>query len=563
MSRRQRRRAATADPIEAPDPSAGASASTAVEASAEAAPRRRSGRSRRGPAKSGARSRWMIRLTIAALALGVVAMGGSYLWLRSWLHSESFRRMLAGQADAALQVSSEFGPFRWNGTRMNTESFLAHSEGLIKGADAEDLEVEIGLGGWWHGVWRIEDARARRIELEIDATAADRMKNQPAPMQADAPPPPATAKQGKWYDSLIPHEVELKQLQIGSSSVKVITAAGPVSISNTSWKVTPDGAKGSYRAEGTEGKVKLPWKWAPPMHLGKGRIRYQGESVYLTGADFQVYESGRLDLDGEMSVKGEGYIFNGKLRDVFCREVLPESWKQRLSGQLSSDFTMEATQGGPKVSGSLELEDGVLTALPVLDALSAYADTTRFRRIALQEGKTDYEWQDGTLTLRKLVLSSEGLVRLEGGIRIDPEEHLDGRFRLGIVPGILARIPGAETQVFSPGKNGLLWTDLHITGTFDHPEEDLSGRLVEAAGLRMIEILPETGEKVLKFTQDVLDKDLESHLLKGGQLLENGKAVIDSGKAVIDGGKEVIDSATDVGKGLIDGIFGGDKKKDE
>ncbi len=556
MSRRQRRRAATADPIADPDPSAGGGGSATASAVAEpAAAPSSSRRRRRGPAKSSARSRWITRLTIAALALGVVAMGGSYLWLRSWLHSESFRRMLAGQADAALQVSSEFGPFQWNGTRMNTESFLAHSEGLIKDADAQDLEVEIGLGGWWHGVWRIEEARARRIELEIDATAADRMKNQPAPMQADAPPP-AAGKQGKWYDSLIPHEVELKQLQIGSSSVKVITAAGPVSISNTSWKVTPDGAKGSYRAEGNDGKVKLPWKWAPPMHLGKGRIRYQGESVYLTGADFQVYESGRLDLDGEMSVKGEGYVFNGKLRDVFCREVLPESWKQRLTGQVSSDFTVESTNDGPKVTGSLELEDGVLTALPVLDALSAYADTTRFRRIALQEGKTDYEWQDGMLTLRKLVLSSEGLVRLEGGIRMDKQENLDGRFRLGIMPGVLARIPGAETQVFSPGKNGLLWTDLHITGTFDHPEEDLSARLVEAAGLRMIEILPETGEKVLKFTQDVLDKDLESHLLKGPQILEGGKAVIDSGK-------EVIDSATDVGKGLIDGIFGGGDSKEK
>jgi hypothetical protein len=392
--------------------------------------------------------------------------------------------------------------------------------------------------------------------VEIDATAADRVKDQPAPMRSEGPPA-ETAKKGKWYDSLIPHEVDLKQLEIGDSSVKVITAAGPVAILNTSWKVTPDHAKGSYRAEGNAGKVKLPWKWAPPMHLGKARLRYQGESLYLTGADFQVYESGRLDLDGEMSVKGEGYIFNGKLRDVFCREILPEDWKQRLSGQVSSDFTVESTRDGPKVSGSLVLDDGVLTALPLLDALSAYADTTRFRRIALQEGKTDFEWQDGALVLRKLVLSSEGLVRLEGSLRMDKQERLDGRFRLGLVPGILARIPGAETQVFQPGERGLLWTDLHVTGTLDDPEEDLTGRLVEAAGLRMFEILPETGEKVLKFTKEVIDEDLQKHLLKGAGILQEGKTVIEEGKAVIDETKDVVD-------GVLD-IFGGggnDKKKE-
>lgn len=559
MSRRQKKRAAAAGTEAIAEADATSSVGAEAATASPVAGSSRRSRRRRSADKSGARTRWLVRGGVLAFGLGVVAMGGSYVWLRGWLHSESFRRMLAGQADTALQVSSEFGPFRWNGTRMNTDSFKADSKGLVQDIDAEDLQVEIGLGGWWEGVWRIVDARARRIEIVIDATAADRMKDQPAPMQAEAPPPD-TGKQGKWYDSLIPHEVDLRQLEIGNSSVKVITAAGPVGILNTSWKVVPDNAKGSYRAEGSDGRVKLPWDWAPPMNLGKARLRYQGDSVYLTDADFRVYKSGRLDLDGEMSVKGEGYVFNGKLRDVACSEILPESWRQRLSGQVTSDFTVESTVDGPKVSGSLDLEDGVVTALPVLDALSAYADTTRFRRISLQEGKTDYEWQNGELMLRKLVLSSEGLVRLEGSMRVDKQQRLDGRFRLGLVPGILSRIPGAETQVFRPGERGLLWTDLHITGTYDHPEEDLSGRLVEAAGMRMFEILPETGEKMLKFTKEVIDQDLEKHLMKGTQILESGKAAIDEGKAVIDSATDVVEG---VGKGVLD-IFGGsDKEKDK
>ncbi|WP_367874878.1 hypothetical protein [Luteolibacter sp. Populi] len=315
----------------------------------------------------------------------------------------------------------------------------------------------------------------------------------------------------------------------------------------------PDVAKGSYRAEGTDGTVKLPWAWAPRMNLGRARLRYQGDTLYLTSADFQVYESGSLELDGEMSVKGEGYIFNGNLRDVACAEILPESWRQRLSGQVKADFTVEGSKLSPKVSGNVVLADGVLTALPLLDSLSAYADTTRFRRIALQEGKTDFEWQDGALALRNLVFSSEGLVRLEGTLRVDARKNLDGRFRLGLVPGILARIPGAETEVFRRGERGLLWTDLHITGTVDHPEEDLSKRLVDAAGLRMFEILPETGEKVLKFTKEVIGQDLEAHLQKGGQILDQGKTVIEGAKGVVEGVGEVID------------IFGGSKKekKDE
>ncbi|MEK7949698.1 hypothetical protein [Luteolibacter soli] len=504
-------------------------------------------------AKGKTGNRWLIRGSVIAFCGAVVLLGGGYIGLRSWLHGESFRHMLATEAGKAIGVTCEFSPFRWSGTSMDTDSFTATGEGIVKSIDSEGLRVDVGLGGWWQGVWRIDEARARKIEVVVDATAADRVKKSPEVVV----PPEAKAK--KWYDSMVPHEVDVQMVDVGNSALKVITKSGPVSINGTSWKVTPDAAKGSYRAEGLDGTVKLPWKWAPPMALGKARLRYHNDSVSLSAADFRVYQSGRLDLNGEMSVKGDGYAFNGHLRDVLCSEVLPETWRQRVSGKVESEFTVENGPNGPIVKGSLNHTDGVLTALPLLDALAAYADTTRFRRLALNEGKVDYEWEDGALNLQKIIIGSEGLVRLEGSLKIGKQEQLDGHFRLGLVPGVLARIPGAETIVFSPGERGLLWTTLRITGTLDHPEEDLTERLIEAAGMRMIEIIPETGEKVLKFTKEVLNKDLQSHIKEGAS------GVIEQGREVIDQGREAIDDAKGVLK-EVDGIFDvlrGKEKKDE
>jgi len=480
-------------------------------------------------AAGGARSRWWLRGLAAAPVAGALLMGGGYLWLRSWLHGGDFRRMLAAEADQALAVTSEFGPFRWGGTRMDTSSFTAAGEGIVRSVDAEGLTVDVGLGGWWQGRWRIDEARARRIEVELDATAAERVVDAPA-AKADAAS--AAGKPGHWYDFLVPKEVALEQLEVGSSTLRVRTRGGTVGIAGTSWRVTPDGAKGSYRAEGADGTVRLPWKWAPPMALGRARLRYQGDTVFLTDADFRLYQSGRLDLSGEMSAAGEGYVFNGDLRDVMCAEVLPEDWRQRLSGKVAADFSVEKGERGPLVKGALELADGVLTAMPLLDSLSAYADTTRFRRLALEEGRTDFEWEDGALVLRDLRIASEGLVRLEGGLRVERDRRIDGRFRLGLVPGVLARIPGAETMVFTPGERGLLWTSLRVTGTLDDPEEDLTGRLVEAAGLRMFEVLPETGERVLKFTREVIGEDLQGHLEKGVGVIEGGREVIREAEGV-------------------------------
>jgi hypothetical protein len=498
-------------------------------------------------AKGKTGNRWLVRGAVIAFAGTVVLLGGGYVGLRSWLHGDSFRHMLATEAGKAIGVSCEFSPFRWSGTTMDTDSFTATGEGIVRSINSEGLRVDVGLGGWWQGVWRIDEARARKIAVEIDATAADRVKESP---EVVVPPPPPKGK--KWYDSLVPHEVEVRMVDVGSSSLKVITKSGPVSIAGTSWKVTPDVSKGSYRAEGDDGTVKLPWKWAPAMALGKARLRYHDDTISLSDADFRVYQSGRLKLNGEMSVKGDGYAFNGHLRDVMCAEILPEDWKQRIIGKVESEFTVEHGPNGPIVEGSLNHTDGVLTALPLLDALAAYADTTRFRRIALNEGKVDYEWEDGALKLQKIAIGSEGLVRLEGSLKMDKEKRLDGHLRLGLVPGTLARIPGAETIVFTPGERGLLWTPLRITGTLDDPKEDLTERLIEAAGMRMIEIIPETGEKVLKFTREVLDKDLQSHIKQGADdVIDQGRQVIDDAKGAI---KEV--------EGIFD-VLRGKEPKDE
>ena len=115
--------------------------------------------------------------------------------------------------------------------------------------------------------------------------------------------------------------------------------------------------------------------------------------------------------------------------------------------------------------------------------------------------------------------------------------------RLGLAPGTLANIPGAETDVFLPGEKGLLWTPLRITGTRDHLKEDLTDRLIAAAGMRMFDRIPETGEQVIKFTHSVLGEASPKTLEKGLKIIEKNSDTI----------REV--------SGLLDGILGGGRRE--
>jgi hypothetical protein len=326
--------------------------------------------------------------------------------------------------------------------------------------------------------------------------------------------------------------------------VKADLKQGPAALTGLKARLEKAGAKSSYRAELAGGTLRLPVSFLPDIRLDRARLRYQDQRLFLNSASASAWREGHLEASGEWDVRQNIYQIEGGLSGVKCAELLNETWAKRLTGNVATDFTLSNPANSLTASGHLTVRDGVLTALPILDALAAYADTRRFRTLALSEAHCDWRWQNEILSLTNLVIASEGLVRLEGDITIRGQE-LDGTFRLGLAPGTLASIPGAETDVFAPGERGLLWTPLRISGTLDDPEEDLTDRLVAAAGMRMFDVIPESGEKVIKFSRSVLGDNPTETLEKGRKIIE-----------------ENADLIKDVG-GVLDGILGGRREKKE
>jgi len=494
------------------------------------------------------------------MVLAVLVMGGGYLWLRSWLHSGEFREMLAAEAGKAMEVDADFGPFRWDGTQMATESFDARGDGLVRSIEARGLELDIGLGKARRGIVELREGRINQLAVAIDVAdgGADPgsapLAVEPAPCSDVAPVSGGEA----WYHRFLPDEVRLEGLEIGHSSLRVGLDAGELDFSGTRWSIEPEETRGAYRALARDGRIAFPWERVPEMDLLDARLVYRDGTIFLTEAQLGLYRRGRLRLVGEASLEGGPFSFDGELRDVGAHEILPEDWRQRIEGGVEGEFGISNRRGGVTVNGTTRLLNGVLTGLPVLDALGAYGGNPRFRRLALNEAEVDFSWEDGVLRLTRIALASEGLMQLTGTLTVDREERLDGRFRLGLTPGTLAIIPGAETKVFLPGERGLLWAPVRITGTLDDPREDLSNRLIAAAGMRMFEVVPETGERVLKYTDRVVS---EESIERGRRVLEGGDRVIEMGRGLLDGEGDLVDEAERLlreGGGVaeeVDGLF--------
>lgn len=481
-----------------------------------------------------------LKLTALGLALAGLVMVGGYVWVRQWLHGEDFRKLLSAEAGEALGAETEFAPLRWDGTVMSTDSCVAVGDGVVRKVDARGLELQVGLGALRRGVVELRNARLTRIGVTLDLRESARPEPRPREEKPVGPREPA------WYQRFLPQEVHLTELDVGESALRLLLESGEADFSGTRWAVEAGRVPGSYEIEAVGGRADLPWEFVPPLALRGARLRYQDLAVFLTAARFSLFERGELHLTGETSLKGGNYAFDAALSDVRAGELLEEDWKQRLEGVLESDFDVVDRGDGVVVSGELRLMDGSLTGLPVLDSLGAYGGDPRFRRLVLSEARTDFRWENGGLMVSDFVLASDGLLRIEGMLRIDAEDRLDGRFRIGLVPGTLSRIPGAETRVFLPGERGLLWAPVRVGGTVDDPQEDLTERLIEAAGLRMFELLPESGEWVMKYSGRVLEGDLKGAIKDGEDVVRQGRDLLKRGKGLLEGEGDISSEADEV-----------------
>jgi hypothetical protein len=484
---------------------------------------------------------------VVLLVLGIGGAAVGYGLIRSYLHSDAFRLLLSRQVSRAADVDGSFSPLRWEGMAARTGGFTAIGDGPVTMIRADDMRTEIGLDGLRDGYWLLRGSAARNVEITVDARRIADAPARPAIDDFTPPPAPKAPAKSRW----LPRELRFDEIDLQNLKATVLLDDGPLVVSGP--RVRARGADGA-RAIDLDvrgGTIRPPMDWLPEFRLDGLTARHRDGTVFLSEASLRMFENGTLQANGEIDLGGSGgFALQGDFGGIDAADVFSEDWSRRITGRIRGNYTVAKSPAGLRANGFLEMREGVVTALPLLDVLAAYADTRRFRILTLHEASTDWEWTPERIVLRNLKLTSEGLVRLEGRLTIEADGRIDGDFRLGLPPGTLATIPGAETVVFLPGEHGLMWTPLRVGGTLNDPSEDLSDRLIAAAGSRMFEILPETGERVLKFTRSILGDSPAKALDRGLDVIERGTSIIEKNAPVI---REA--------SGLLDGLLRGRRRE--
>ncbi|MGJ8673958.1 hypothetical protein [Rubritalea sp.] len=516
------------------------------------------GRKRRHSAttrqKSGSLLKWVFGGCIILVVGGILA----YKSAINFLHSVQFRETIAEKVGEKIGAPAKLGEMKWSLLHMENEGFYASSEGAIEIIEAQGIELNVASDFLTSDVWTLSDVIVQTADLKLDLT-----KN----FTAIEP----KAKEKQWIETLLPEQAEITDLSIIRANGLVTSTMGNLRVVGTALNLEKKDY--GYSAELSGGRLDLPLFVITSAELDQAKLRMLNQRVVLDLAELTVMDSGRLELDGEIDFSTDAldYSVNGSLTGLKCSNLINEDWKQRLSGDVESSFSARPSADGElNLNGDVVIRDGQLTALPVLDTIAAYTAVRDFKTLRFSEFRCDFMRRGSAFRLSNIYLHCDGLMRIEGYLNFNGQA-VDGVFQVGLNPGTLSHIPGAEEKVFQPGKEGMSWTTVRIGGTVDNVTEDLSDRMMVAAGERLFEMIG--GKTMLKFGGTAVDSvEVLSNLPNGdvhqtlkdttGMVIETSQDLIDSGEILSD----PVKSGTDIiqsGLGGLFGVGGRDKKNED
>lgn len=499
------------------------------------------------------RSRTPLSWVWWALPLGVVtlmvALGlGAVAWVKAYVRGEAFREQLSRQVSGALGVDGSFSPLAWEDDSVYSDGFVPDGESQAPAGrqiDAQGIRAKIDWSSFRQAAWRVPEVVIQRLQFDADTAA-------PAQVTSVAVESNDSSGGKSIWSRWLPQSVDLGvvraedfNLTLHASGKPVLTARGlPIEFS----------AGGEARAwdilARSGGELTIADK--KPLPVEGMSLRYRSGDWYLNALRLAPTETAKLTVDGESTATGK-FRFDSKFQGVRAGDVVAADWRQRLVGRIDGEIK---STGAWKIrkqavhEGEVKLNEGVLTALPVLDKLAEHTRSDRFRRLVMDQAEFKFTYlgpgkeREKSLLSIELEVVSDRLLKITGRIEVanvlDSEgaRPLSGVLLVGVDREVLKWLPGAEERVFTSAKGGYLFTTMRLGGTLDALEEDLSPRLRRAAVVETVGAVPGTaidvGRGVLDTTAGLLGRPL------GGALEDLGKGVLDQADGVVESGLQMV-----------------------
>jgi hypothetical protein len=404
-------------------------------------------------------------LALVALAAGIVAgiIGFKLATLKNQL-AENLGRSLGAQ----VQVSS-LALDAWKGE--------LHAAGIVlinQRADAPWDRGEISqatIRFHWSDLLR----PVQPLSLEV---ASWRLVLRPPP--AAAPSGTSGAPASETEAGTRRHGIEVTQLSAHEGEVEIDLSGGRQILLHGVAFDSGDNGGGLWTTQLRAASIS-----AGSLQAGASSVQIRGDHDGLTFSDLHLQcGDGAITGDGQVALGGP-HETRATLKALHVPVVMlvAVKWQMKLAGLADGSVNYQGDDRGGQAQGQIALNEGKLNVLPFLGRLSALFGLPDIAATEVDRATADFTWKDGVLHLTNIDVRKNGVIRVAGTVDVDANSQIDGRLKLGLPEGILSKWPQLQSAVFPVSLEDYGWTEVHLTGTPDHLQEDLSARLL-AAGVQ-------------------------------------------------------------------------------
>jgi len=293
-------------------------------------------------------------------------------------------------------------------------------------------------------------------------------------------PKPEPSPSKPWYHVFLPDRVYLKRVWSEPADVTWRFRNEKGGFFGTRLLITPHGRDFEYQASGGTLRGAL----IPDLPLRHTHLLITKTLLTLYTLDLEpgAKSDGFIKAEGTAGTREDKSIdFKVKFEKLPVGEWLPASWGDHVGGVATGNVRwsgkspkLEASQ----VQGALRVDGGRVRRLPFLEKLGSITGKKSMAELELSECSAEMDWKSPKVEIKNIAIEDKGKFRIEGTLSVR-EKALGGAIQLGLAREYLEWLPHPE-EVFPKEKAGYLWTIVHLSGTIDKPEQDLSPRIIDA-----------------------------------------------------------------------------------
>jgi hypothetical protein len=399
------------------------------------------------------------------IAAGLVILFSVNPALDRYVNSSGFRNALEKETAKGLHFPDfKFGVIRRTGPLSATSDQGLGRSGrkAMTSLDAHKITAHFNPAGLFLRRWSIDDLHVEHAEIGIQVY-------EPTPE-----PPPAR----RWFAFLLPDRVYLNHVWSDHADITWQMRGARAGIFDTRLVITPHGRDFEYKAVG--GVLRNPP--LPALGVKNVHLLITKTLFALYGLDVVSGEHGTIHAEGSAATHEDKNLnFKISWDDLTVAEWLPSSVQGHFNGNAAGELQWTGPEyklGSATMRGRLQVKNGRVAKVDFLDQVAVIAGRQDLRSLALNECSGKFVWQKSDCRLTDLAMEEKGKFRIEGAINIT-DRSLGGKIDLGLAHDYLTWLPHPE-EVFPRESGGYRWTTVHLAGTLENPQQDLSPRVLEA-----------------------------------------------------------------------------------